>query len=641
MLYFLLLLLLLFSGFRKGDTAAENVLRINRYLLIWGIVVLGLSEVLSLVKAFTIHNIRLAIVFGMFVMVARFRKQWALNLPVLVNSETYRFAWRFRWTLIPLSLMLAAVLTYSPNNWDANTYHLPRMIYWLQQGSLDHYPTHIFRQAYQPPFAEVQLAWVYASFGPVSLLNGLQLVYFTGVLSILYLIIQQQLPRSLAIGSTHIILLALPIFSLVLQSVFTKNDVILLYFLLVIAYALINWIRYDRLSNFLIAAPAALAILTKGTSYIYFAPTGLVALVFLIRYKRLEMKNLRQKLPSLFFSLILAMLLTIPMYHRNFSLTGGFSGQDDHELRMYKNEKIGVPSAVSNTIKNISLHIQPPLISLPVTESVVKLHQMLHLPDPSDTALNFEKEPYQAAARPIKNYFEGSDVPNLLLFWLLPLTAGMLLFNRKIPRLVKKTWGVLLALSLLYLFIFSTLLKWQPWHTRLLLPSFLFLSYAIVLVMTYSGFFRPFRLFVLSVGLLCIIFHASQPLLPYYKITKSFGSRTGDYFDRLPSVWNSQYPFRPIHQAIGKNATVGIICKLDDVVFPYMHDARSGGNRFYYLSVSNNPTAVIRPEVTEPMFLLVNTESDDWKRDSLRYKEYTPVGGDTQKGSWILKKRSN
>ena len=48
---------------------------------------------------------------------------------------------------------VVAVVT-PPNNWDVLDYHLPRQIYWMQQGGVGIFPSSDFRQIAFAPFAE-------------------------------------------------------------------------------------------------------------------------------------------------------------------------------------------------------------------------------------------------------------------------------------------------------------------------------------------------------------------------------------------------------------------------------------------------------------------------------------------------------
>src|SRR5215211_9365546 len=57
-------------------------------------------------------------------------------------------------------LILTTGLASAPNNYDSMTYHLPRVMHWLQDESVAHYYTPITRQLYQPPFAEYAIAHV-------------------------------------------------------------------------------------------------------------------------------------------------------------------------------------------------------------------------------------------------------------------------------------------------------------------------------------------------------------------------------------------------------------------------------------------------------------------------------------------------
>ncbi|MEU1605572.1 hypothetical protein [Micromonospora matsumotoense] len=56
-----------------------------------------------------------------------------------------------------VSIELVVALLAEPNNFDSQTYHLPKVEHWVAQGSLDFWPTAIHRQVTIPPGAEYLL----------------------------------------------------------------------------------------------------------------------------------------------------------------------------------------------------------------------------------------------------------------------------------------------------------------------------------------------------------------------------------------------------------------------------------------------------------------------------------------------------
>lgn len=56
------------------------------------------------------------------------------------------------WSIGIIVLFLALVTT--PNNWDSMTYHLPRIVHWVQNRSVEHFATNCVRQISSPVLAE-------------------------------------------------------------------------------------------------------------------------------------------------------------------------------------------------------------------------------------------------------------------------------------------------------------------------------------------------------------------------------------------------------------------------------------------------------------------------------------------------------
>jgi len=71
-------------------------------------------------------------------------------------------------------LVLVSAVAYRPNNWDSMTYHLARVAHWMQNRSVEAYPTNITRQVAYPPGAEYLLLVLQATSGSERYANLLQ-----------------------------------------------------------------------------------------------------------------------------------------------------------------------------------------------------------------------------------------------------------------------------------------------------------------------------------------------------------------------------------------------------------------------------------------------------------------------------------
>jgi hypothetical protein len=79
------------------------------------------------------------------------------------------------WLLAPLAVILAlTAVLYRPTSWDAMTYHLSRVVHWVQTGSVAYYMTGIDRQNVMPPGAEYLLLMVQAISWSDRWANGVQ-----------------------------------------------------------------------------------------------------------------------------------------------------------------------------------------------------------------------------------------------------------------------------------------------------------------------------------------------------------------------------------------------------------------------------------------------------------------------------------
>lgn len=607
MLYFLFLFLFLLVNLDTNKTKNENIYLLNKYFLIFCIVIYGTSEVLSVLNIFNINFIRFFLIGAICILSTKWRVI-ILNTKKIIKYFKNNF-FNGKIELFFLTLLIISAITYSPNNWDSNTYHLPRIISWLQNGNLDYYPTHIYRQIYQPIFAEINLTWIYSSFGPVSLMNLLQIIYLSFLFSIIYFTFSSTLAKYEIIKEENIKYVFLIIFSLLLQSVTTKNDIVLTYFLWIVFYSLLYTIESNKFSLTFFTFGIIFSILTKGTCYIYLASILFVfSFLFLFKFKhnlfrlKLLLKTNLLNFKNIFV-LILAILLLAPVILRNFKLTDNFTGQDATESKMYINEDISVKTMCSNAIKNISLHTIPILPNNVVEEVVMSIHSFFHFRNVNDPKLNFDNLKYKLNTIKIKGFFKSDDVSNFLWFYfnLFCILYLIIYGNRyKVKYLL-----LFLFLSVFMLMIFSLLLKWQLWHSRLLIPYFLFSSISIISFLEkLNRFFVWFKALILFMAVICIAFNANQPIISVSQLTNTYRRNFHDYYSSLPNSWNNENQYNVVTKYIGSGKNVGIICNLGEVIFPFMYDYRSTGNKYYYVGKINNPTKMIEEKVVIDYLLI-------------------------------------
>lgn len=74
---------------------------------------------------------------------------------ILVNGRQFFREAPYYGILLAIGLIvLFLALVTTPNNWDSMTYHLPRIAYWVQNRSVEHYATNCIRQISSPVLAE-------------------------------------------------------------------------------------------------------------------------------------------------------------------------------------------------------------------------------------------------------------------------------------------------------------------------------------------------------------------------------------------------------------------------------------------------------------------------------------------------------
>ncbi len=596
-----------------------------------------INEAMSYFNVFNIFYLRCLNISVLFILIFSYNRKIYYNLRELkfstITIEKFFFI-----------LLFVSAIIYFPSNYDSNSYHLPRFISWLQNGNLNHYPTSIYRQIYQPYLNEVFLANIYSTYGPVSLLNLWSL--FLLVLSFLGLKqIIENLPLNFRVGNKHIIYIFLLCFSLVSSAVVTKNDIQALFLLCVLIISIQEFIFGAKIHLVWAIYAVILGYLTKGTFQIHSFSIIVIILIILWWNKVINKKFVQ----SIFldikrnsFLIALGIIILFPTFKRNLLLTNNLSGQSKNEFEAYLNEDINIKSGVSNTLKNVIMHSSLPVIGSPFTENEIeKFGTALKLPSIHDLGLNFAGSRFQLNSERIKGFFNGDSVPNYLIFYLsiLVLVLGILFLE----KYVYFRFLIILLLGLIQLFVFSLLFRWQPWHTRLLFPVFLTISFGIIFAFENTPFFRFLKFLVVLNATIVICFNFQQPIISYSKLTRGFPNIwsdsffKGDLFHRQPDWHEQAFHYKEFQEKVGYSKNVGLICDECDKVFGYMADYRNTKCRYHYLNIDNNPTGKIIRKIKQLDYIILNKTSKFWLNNRSEYLLNFNYNSDTT-SSWIILK---
>jgi hypothetical protein len=187
--------------------------------------------------------------------------------------------------IIVLVLILGVVAWVSPpNNTDSLQYHVSRIVHWIQNGSLRHYPTNYNPQLWGPTFAETAILNLWILLGNDQPVNMVQWFSMIGVL-----LGTTALAQKMGVGTRGQLLTAAFIISIpigILQSTSTQNDYVTALWLVCIVHFIV--LSKERNLNVLewssFAIAVGLGMLTKGTFYPYAFP-------FLLWYFIPKLKN--------------------------------------------------------------------------------------------------------------------------------------------------------------------------------------------------------------------------------------------------------------------------------------------------------------------------------------------------------------
>jgi hypothetical protein len=384
-------------------------------------------------------------------------------IPILALAG-FRFRARFKLPRIAIRPLEAAITLICaaigavvavtaylspPNSADAMAYHMPRVVYWAQAGSVAFFPTPYFNQISLQPLAEYFALHTYLISGGDRFVNLITCAAFLA--AIMGVSALAGALGAATRGQAFAALFCATLPNGILQASGAKNEWMLALWLICAAYFAA---REDAAFTGL---ALGLALATKATAYLFAPP--LILAILLIRRPPIRIRSLTWIAAGV-------LMVNTPQYVRNLRLSGSPLGYDSAQgdgVFRWRNEHPGVKSTISNLIRHTSdqLGDRNPHWNQAIFQAAIAVHRALGI-DPDDRDTTF---PGAQFAPPINANHEA----NANNRWHLLLLAIASVFAA-IAR--KRTWLLYGAGLFTAYLLFCFYLKWQLFMGRLELPLF-------------------------------------------------------------------------------------------------------------------------------------------------------------------------
>jgi len=594
----------------------------------WGVFLALITEILSVPRLITRPWLAVA---WLSVALIAFGYGWVLHRSTSPRDKTEGEDKRqsnastldkMEWFLLSgIGLLLALVgitaIVSAPNNWDAMAYHMSRVAQWMTNRDVSLYPAFYSVQLWMSPWAEYAMLHLDVLYGGDRLVNLVELLSMIGTITGVSLIAQQlgasvrgQLLAAVAIA-------ALP--EGVLEASGAMNTYVGGFWIVVAVYYLLRWNKQQSWNiAFAMGAAVGLAILSKGTSYVFLS---CMLLACWWMGSALARTRLLARLP-LFLVIVLA--LNGPLYVRNYRLSGsplGFpSAFGDDAQRQVRNSRVSPSVAFSGVVKNLALHIATPIgaVNERTQRAIVWTLQKLRI-DPSDPASTYRGGFHL-------NGFSSNEARagNPLQLALIGLTCLLLCSGRIGDRNLR-----LYMLGLAGSFVlFCTLIRWQPWNSRYHLPLFA-LGMAIVGVVLERSRNR-----VALSGLACLllisalpfaVFNSLRPLAPWPRASIFRQSRLESYFADSHDLWMNSYVAATNLVESSECKSIGVDSSLEDFDYPLyaLLNAGHSDREVRYTGVNNLTAAYARSDTKPPCAVICLRCANA----PAKWTEYKDVGG--------------
>ena len=590
--------------------------RLLRASVLFGIAVLAITEALSALHALSRGPLIIAWIPAVFigaVVLSRMNSQIPANAGGTACATTILCA---AGIVAILSLTFATAAFSPPNSSDAMAYHMPRVVYWAEQGSVRFFPTPYLNQIMLQPLAEYLMLHTYILSGGDRFINFVQ--WFSSVGCVIGVSALAACLGAKRRGQWIAALFCATLPVGILASSGAKNDYFLALWLVSAAYFAFQLAVAARwIDAIFLGMSCGLALYTKATAYI-FAPFILAA-ILMPAITRAPRRLLGRALAAG----CLAIALNAPQYVRNFDLSGSVMGFDSAQgdgVYRWRSDKFGWKPTVSNILRHTSeqLGARSERWNALVFRFVTGAHEALGI-DVNDPATTWPYTNY----RPPRNANHETDAPNRVALIVLTVIGLWLLIQAVRGRDRERA---AYALSIVLAFIaYCAYLKWQLFMGRLLLPLFVLaspLAAALEEILTPTVLQLAACLLLLDSARLPTLENWVRPLRGPSSIFRS--SRDSRYFADM-KTWDNAASYFETVRVLGSRHCGLIGVDITDFQLEYPLQAllreRNPNVLFVHTGVTNASARYAPPAAGTPCAIVCLDCAGDNRRLSI-YRDY-------------------
>jgi hypothetical protein len=594
----------------------------------WGVFLALITEILSVPRLIT--RPALSVAWLSYALVA-FGYGWVLHRSVSRQDEvgiedkqklSVKPLGRMEWLLLfGIALLVTLVgisaILSAPNNWDAMAYHMSRVAEWMTNRDVNLYPAFYSVQLWMSPWAEYAILHLDVLYGSDRLANLVELLSMIGAVTGASLIAKQLGASVRGQLFAAVAMAALP--EGVLEASGAMNTYVGGFWCVVAVYYFLRWNEQQSWDiAFAMGSAVGLAILTKGTSYV-FLPCVLLACWWM--GSTVARRRILARLPVF---LVIVLALNGPLYVRNYRLSGsplGFaSAFGDDPQRQVRNNRVSPSIAFAGVVKNLALHISTPSGTVNQRSERIIMWTLRRLRiDPSDPDSTYRGGFHL-------NGFSSNEARagNPLQLALIGLTC-LLLCSRRIGDRNLRLYMLGLAASFV---IFCTLIRWQPWNSRYHLPLFALGMGLVGVVLE-----RSWNRFVLS-GVACLllvsalpfaVFNSLRPVAPWPRASIFRQSRLESYFADSHDLSMSSYVSAAKFIESGECKSIGVDSSLEDFDYPLypLLNVGHSDRKVRYAGVRNLTLAYARFDSKPPCAVICLRCA----KAPAKWAEYKDLGG--------------